>query len=1255
MLVIKGICRIIVLVILVQVFQTTPSYAESSVKITQIAASPTHVLILTNSGEVYGWGRNGNGQLGDGTLNNQTTSLTRVKNLPSIAAISVGFNTSYALTEQGDLYTWGFESYGELGDGQEYSLHMVPIKIEGLPQIKQIDGGSSFTVALTNSGDVYTFGNNSLGQLGDGTTVNSLAPLKISGLSNVSAISSDYNDAMALTASGEVYSWGNNSSGQLGDNSKISRSIPVKVSGLPVIKAFSAGLYHSLALAENGAVYGWGSNQHGQLGLESDEDQLTPILISSFPNTQSVIAGSNISYIHSDLNEVYSLGKNEPGESPLNDTPKKIDGLSDVQMLVNGGVFMLCLTASGDIMGWGSNDDGMLLQGFSAYKSTPVQLSAIPEARDVSAGYDFNTMVTATGEVYAWGKNNQGQLGDGTNEDRDFPTLIAGLPPMKKISADVAYVQGISVAGTVYGWGSNYYGVIGDGTNINRISPVVVSGISNAVDIASAYSFTAALNNEGDVYNWGQGFQRSPVKMNGLPVMSAIAAGEEFAIALSVTGEVYGWGHLPGTAAVNLTPVKIEGLNAIKGISAGLHTAYAVTATGSAYAWGYNTSGQLGDGTKTDSFSPKLIPGLSDIEFVAAGWEYAHAVTHSGNVYGWGVNTNGQYGDGTEITHLTVGIIPFSEKITAISSRYAHSIARTESGHVYTWGVNYNGEIGDGSGAIMDPTNLTPKVVAGIAAVQALPDVEAPYWSSNSVMTTSEIGANDATVNWSAAGDHKAVTAYKIYQVSGQTYTELAESNSTATTYRLNKLNANSIYKVTVKAKDASGNWSGYGPLVIFQTNNSDSGGTDGIVIGGPGAIDGVPLGGAPIGLPSTESADKEILPTADSPVKVSTEIMNDGQTIKKVTVSETHPDKAFTLPAQGTAMELTVEGHNAVTSVNIPIGAIRTAAYESKRTVIRIITSEASYDLPVSLLNELPQDGIVEVRIQVVNGKGKDNVDTILDKEGVMQLIANPIDFSVYVNNEQLTDFKGAYVGRTIVADTIMNTDWTTAVWIDGNNQMHFIPSRIANINNSSQITIYSPHNSVYTVIQSHRTFKDIQGHWAKADIEVLANKRIINGVTENSFAPEQLINRAEFATLLVRDLGLKEVPSVSSFQDMNEKMWFAGAVETAYSSKLIQGYDDGTLRPNDPITREQLAVMMQRALKFVGKDIQATNSVLDRFIDESEVAEWGKAAAAELVTVDILQGTTEKTLGSKEFVTRAQGAVFLKRMLQYMEFINY
>jgi hypothetical protein len=157
--------------------------------------------------------------------------------------------------------------------------------------------------------------------------------------------------------------------------------------------------------------------------------------------------------------------------------------------------------------------------------------------------------------------------------------------------------------------------------------------------------------------------------------------------------------------------------------------------------------------------------------------------------------------------------------------------------------------------------------------------------------------------------------------------------------------------------------------------------------------------------------------------------------------------------------------------------------------------------------------------------------------------------------------------------------------------------------------------------------------------------------------FTPDREITRAEFAAIVVRGLGLKPESGTTSFSDVKASDWYSGAVRTASEYGLINGYADGTFRPNDLITREQAIAIIAKAMKLTGlKDklgAQSSEAALRPFADAAEVAAWAKDGAADAVSAGIIAGRSANQLAPKGFVTRAEAAALIQRLLEKSELI--
>ncbi len=248
------------------------------------AAGNAHTVALKNDGTVWAWGNNSNGQLGNGTM----TSTSVPVQISGLTAVILAAGTAHtvALKNDGTVWTWGDNTYGQLGNGS-ITQSLVPLPVESLANIIAIAAGSTHTAALRNDiidVSIWMWGNNNDGQLGIGSTDQSLVPVQTPGLSGVTAgvsgivaIAAGSAHTAALMNDGTVWTWGNNSNGQLGIGNTQQSLVAVQVSGMTNAMAVAAGSLHTLVMENDDSVWGWGSNGNGQLGDGTTTDRLTPV------------------------------------------------------------------------------------------------------------------------------------------------------------------------------------------------------------------------------------------------------------------------------------------------------------------------------------------------------------------------------------------------------------------------------------------------------------------------------------------------------------------------------------------------------------------------------------------------------------------------------------------------------------------------------------------------------------------------------------------------------------------------------------------------------------------------------------------------------------------------------------------------------------------------------------------------------------------------------------------------------------------
>jgi alpha-tubulin suppressor-like RCC1 family protein/subtilisin family serine protease len=255
-----------------------------------IAAGGGHSLALKGDGTVWAWGANGSGQVGNGSYTERSPDAAQVAGLSNVKAVSAGGAYSLAVKHDGTVWGWGANYYGNthtgvLGLPSNSFGTPTPVQIGGITNVAEVAAGGTHVVALKNDGTVWTWGGDQFGQLGDGgsTGPGGTTPRQIS-LANVAAVSAGFEHALALRTDGTVWAWGHNVGGTLGDGTTTDRNAPVQVTLDAAATGIDAGPQHSAAVMADGSVRAWGTNGSGRLGDRTRVDRAVPVRVSGpFP------------------------------------------------------------------------------------------------------------------------------------------------------------------------------------------------------------------------------------------------------------------------------------------------------------------------------------------------------------------------------------------------------------------------------------------------------------------------------------------------------------------------------------------------------------------------------------------------------------------------------------------------------------------------------------------------------------------------------------------------------------------------------------------------------------------------------------------------------------------------------------------------------------------------------------------------------------------------------------------------------------
>lgn len=703
-------------------------------------------VAITESGDVFGRGRNNNRQLGGSSTSNQT-SWTKM-DLPGdrrAVDVQTGYYNSYLRTADGKVYGFGRGTAGQLGNGstttsnptaQEFnigSLNARKLAVASSSAVAETGSiGQNGAYVLASDNQVYGAGQNHVGQLGDGSTTNRSTPVKLQLPGSLTAqdVKTMYFTACVLASDRQVYCVGDNKYGQLaqGDTNDRSTAVQFPLPGGVIAVDFAVGYATVHVIGSDGQIYTAGRNNAGQLGVGDTTQRETPATVIA-PVTEleriprmTSIARAWTSILASD-GTVWGTGQNQEGQlgngttAAQQTTPTLFQLPSGYARDVRGGAWATrVLSSNGQLYGAGQNQTGHLGISSTSDQPNPVQFELPNDltVRDytisTSPGEAVTQVLASDNLVYGVGKNGQGQLGIGSTSQVNVPSttnrfkLPSGVTAKRVFFGDGGIVNTTFVLGSnniLYAAGLNTTGQLGIG---NTTSPITCGSTCPQVQMPSGVVATDVAQGSGGHANYFLG-------SNGRPY---------------ATGTNNNFGQLgDGTATSRSSPVEMtlpSGLRALKikaATGAWSHSVYVQASNGQLYGAGRNSNGQLGRGTANNSPHPTMEPvqipsGLSVVDFWV-GQENVFILASDGQMYGAGRNDVGQLGTGdtndkltaTERFQLPSGVVAvdFATQfgITSDAIQPYFSGVMGSDGVLYVAGDNQYGQLGGTDSPVVTP------------------------------------------------------------------------------------------------------------------------------------------------------------------------------------------------------------------------------------------------------------------------------------------------------------------------------------------------------------------------------------------------------------------------------------------------------------------------------------------------------------------------------------------------------------------------
>lgn len=689
----------------------TPAAVSGISTAQQISASRYSSHVRLANGTVWGWGRNNYGQLGNNSIGTSTSPVQAI-GLTDVAQI-VDFNSAYtehgshmlAVKNDGTVWAWGRNEYGQLGVGYTSTYRASPIQVKGiggvgnLSNVESVYATSTTSFALHNDGTITSWGYNAYGNLGTNNSNHystALYPTSVVGLTDaVSTVLPSATSIYALLGNGTLMSWGYNGNGQLGDGTMSTRSAPVPVSGLGGITAIGAAWEGSAAALRNdGTIWVWGRGSNGQLGNGLYQQTLTPIqplsagcILGLSPTSGPTEGGTSVTISGANFDPLAEV---------------TFDGAAAEVVYIDAHT----LTVSTPAGEYGTADikvtnpdsqSDTLTAGYTYTSDLPFIYDVTPNSGRSSGG----TAGTITGTNFKGGTYSV-----------EFDTNLC---------ADVLVLNDTTLTCTTPASTGSYEGpvdvriitIYGDDTLIDGFTytspvPTIDTIFPDNGPAAGAASVLITGSNftdaDGDVnlnveFDTGYACNNVSVAPDGLSLTCTTPAHAVGPVDVVITTD-YGTDTLSDGYTYTTTPT--PDLQACTGFidvqSGGGHT-LALASNGTVWAWGNNGYGQLGDNSTTDSAFPVQVEGLSGITAIRAGNQHSAALKNDGTVWAWGYNNDGELGDGSTVSKSVPVLVRGLVGVTELQVYGNHSMALKNDGTLWGWGTNYYGSLGDGGTA----------------------------------------------------------------------------------------------------------------------------------------------------------------------------------------------------------------------------------------------------------------------------------------------------------------------------------------------------------------------------------------------------------------------------------------------------------------------------------------------------------------------------------------------------------------------------
>ena len=685
-----------------------PEYEPDPAPTEKITVSPKRIasgksssfrVALDEEGKLFCWGENDYGQVGNGEETTYTYDATAYTPQEAQAdarfvSVSAGEKHALAIDEEGNLWGWGqFDKpEGEISNG--IHSYNIPTQLMKGKKYVYAEAGSSGSFIIDEKGKLWAWGRNKEGQLGDGTTTNADIAIQIATDKTFSSVSSYSTLTYAIDTDGYLWGWGSYTSVGVGDGTTGRKLTPTAIMPEKKFVQVTTSGSKTYAIDENGNLWGWGANAKGRLGDGTQEKQLTPV---------PIMQGKYFTYVEAAALETYAI---------------------DVQ---------------GDLWVWGTESEGLNMKYYPQKVESSVKFLQASEG----LALDENK------ELWTWGSNMHGEVGDGATQNILVPTQVFEEYSFSKLVSDGSRTYAIDTNGNLLMWGAGKYATEDSLQQImpdKKFKEVAVTGLNFAIDsdgklwefftssgqedveavqimpdkkfiaVESGASINFAIDEHKNLWTWGDGANRSFCFGQGksgaqeTPVMVAkgkkfiqIEAGFDYVAAVDTDGNFWGWGENQTLSLGSENgytiwePVRFR--EGIKFSKLSFYNTpgdawagnYALDRAGKLYAWSGNVD-VLGYSSLETRLGDKIFID------VQTGRKHALAIDSDGKLCVWGFNCHGQFGWGTKgelVNIFNYQVLMPEKRFTFIEIYEASSFAIDTEGKLWVFGDNCAGQLND--------------------------------------------------------------------------------------------------------------------------------------------------------------------------------------------------------------------------------------------------------------------------------------------------------------------------------------------------------------------------------------------------------------------------------------------------------------------------------------------------------------------------------------------------------------------------------